>query len=219
MTGAPDNYIARNAREYMTGVDEYVAYNADRSVIAPYFEALCERVPEAARVLDLGCGPGWETQALHTRGYEAIGLDLSTAFCAYARREHPADDHVVGDMNSLPFVEDSFAGVWACASMLHIAREDMPAVFAEIARILTPGGALVASVQVGDTQRFVPRKSAPGHELFYAYLTPEQWRATVERAGFAIDDLVADHSDEEQPHLNEGSRGWTTVIARRRDPA
>jgi SAM-dependent methyltransferase len=215
MTGPPDNYIARNAREYMAGVEQYVDYNADRSVIAPYLEALCERVPEGARILDLGCGPGWEAESLHDRGYEAIGLDLSSAFCAYARREHPADDHLVGDMNHLPFAEDSFGGVWACASMLHIAREHLPTVLSEVARVLAPGGAFVASVQVGDTQRFVPRKSAPGHELFYAYLTPEEWRATVERAGFAIDDLVAEVFDEDQPHLNEGSRGWATVIATR----
>ena len=213
MTGPSDNYIARNAREYMTGVDEYVDYNADRSVIAPYFEALCERAPEGARVLDLGCGPGWETESLHTRGYDAIGLDLSAAFCSYARREHPADGHVVGDMRTLPFSDDSFAGVWACASMLHIAREHLPSVLSEVARILIPGGVLVASVQVGDTQRFVPRKSAPGHQLFYAYLTPEEWRTTVEHAGFAIDNLVAEVFDQDQSHLNEGSRGWATVIA------
>lgn len=215
MSGPPDDYIVRNAREYMTGVNEYAAYNADRSVIAPYLEALCERTPKGSRVLDLGCGAGWETQALHDRGYVAIGFDLSAAFCAYARREHPADDHVVGDMNVLPFSEDSFTGVWACASMLHVAREHLPTVFSEVARVLTPGGAFVASLQVGDTQRFVPRKSAPGHELFYGYLTPEEWRATVERAGFEIDDLVAEVFDQDQTHLNEGSRGWATVIARR----
>ena len=98
-------------------------------------------------------------------------------------------------MNFLPFTDDTFAGVWACASMLHIAREHLPVVLAEVSRVLTPGGAFVASIQVGDTQ------------LFYAYLTPEEWRTTVERAGFTIDDLVADVSEEEQPHLSEGSRG------------
>jgi SAM-dependent methyltransferase len=214
MTRPPDDYIVRNAREYMIGVDEYAAYNADRSVIASYLEALCERTPEGSRVLDLGCGAGWETQALHDRGYEAVGFDLSRAMCEFARREHPADAHVVGDMTSLPFAEDSFAGVWACASMLHIAREHLPGVLSEVARVLTPGGAFVASVQVGDSQRFVPRKSAPGHELFYGYVTPEEWRSTVERAGFVIDDLVAQVTDQEQAHLNEGSRGWATVIAR-----
>ncbi len=215
MSGPPDDYIVRNAREYMTGVDEYAAYNADRSIIAPYFDALCERTPAGTRVLDLGCGAGWETESLHLRSYEAIGFDLSRTMCEFASREHPADDHVVGDMNFLPFAEDAFAGVWACASMLHIAREDMPLVLSEVARVLSPGGAFVASVQVGDAQRFIPRKSAPGRELFNAYFSPEEWRATVERAGFVIDDLVAEVYEEEQPHLNEGSRGWATVIARR----
>jgi len=187
----------------MTGVDEYAAYNHDRSVIAPAFAAFCERVPEAARVLDLDCGPGWETQALHTRGSEAIGRDLSAAFCSYARREYPADDHIGGDMNFLPFAANSFSGVWACVSMLHIAREDMPAVLSEVARILiprrrsrrTPFRSATPSVSS-------PRKAAPGHQLFYAYRTPEEWRVAIESAGFAIDDLVTEVSEEEQTHLN-----------------
>ena len=72
------------------------------------------------------------------------------------------------------------------------------------------------TLQVGDREGFVPRKSAPGTELFYGYRSPEDWRARVEAAGFTIDDLVSEVSETEQSHLNEGSRGWSTAIARKR---
>jgi SAM-dependent methyltransferase len=212
---AADEYTVRNAREYETGVAEYAAYNADRSVIAPYLDALCERVEPGARVLDLGCGPGWETGTLHARGYVAIGFDMSRAFLRYARAEHPGDRFVRGDMRRLPFADGAFGGVWACASMLHLASRDLDAALAEVGRVVAPGGGFVGSVQVGEREGLVPRKSAPGTELFYGYRLPEEWRGRVEAAGFVVEELVADVFEGEQPHLNEGSRGWATAIARR----
>ena len=211
-----NDYVIRNAREYETGVAEYAAFNEDRGPIMRYLDALCERVATGDPVLDLGCGPGWETQTLHDRGYIAIGFDLSHALLDYARRNHPADAHVRGDMRRLPFADAAFEGAWACASLLHMSSTDLDVALSEVARVLAPGAAFVGSVQVGDREGFVPRKSAPGTELFYGYRSPEDWRARVEAAGFTIDDLVSEVSETEQSHLNEGSRGWSTAIARKR---
>ena len=209
-----DDYTLRNAREYETGVSEYEAYNADRSIITPYLDALCDRLPEGARVLDLGCGPGWETRTLHDRGFTAVGFDLSRAFLRHARSAHSAAaPYVRGDMRRLPFASDSFAGVWACASLLHLSTPDLQLALSEVARVLTPEGAVVASIQVGDREGFVPRKSAPGTELFYGYRSPEDWRARLEAAGFSIDDQITELSEAEERFLNEGSRGWSTAIA------
>ncbi len=208
-------YVVRNAREYETGVDDYAAFNADREPVRGYLDALCDRVPSGGRVLDLGCGPGWETRTLHERGFVAVGFDISRALLGYARREHPADGHVRGDMRRLPFADGAFAGCWACASMLHLASEDLDAALAEVARVLQPGAAFVASMQVGDREGFVPRKSAPGTELFYRYRTPSEWRARVEGVGFEVSEVVAELDEGAQSHLNEGARGWATAIARR----
>ena len=212
---ATEDYTVRNAREHETGVDDYTTFNDDRAPIMGYLDALCERVSVGAPVLDLGCGPGWETETLPDRGYVAIGFDLSRALLGYARREHPADGHVRGDMRELPFADRSFVGCWACASMLHLTSADLDTALAELARVLRPGAAFVGSVQVGEREGFVPRKSAPDTQLFYGYRSPEDWRARVEAAGFVIDDLVTEVYEEDRPHLNEGSRGWSTAIARR----
>ncbi|MDA0352154.1 MAG: class I SAM-dependent methyltransferase [Chloroflexi bacterium] len=210
-----DEYVVRNAREYETGVIDYTSYNEDRAPIMGYLDALCERTATGARVLDLRCGRGWETRTLHDRGYQPVGFDLSRAFLEHVRHQQPAIPCVRGDMRRLPFADASFEGAWASASLLHMSRTDLDVALAELARVLRPGAAFVGSVQVGDSEGFVPRKSAPGAELFYGYLAPEDWRARVEAAGFAIDDLVIEIHEEEQSHLNAGSRGWATVIARR----
>ena len=211
----PESYVVRNAREYETGVAAYEQYNADRGPVRRYLDGLCERTQLPGPVLDLGCGPGWETGTLHERGYVAVGFDISRALLDFARREHPADGHVRGDMRRLPFGDGAFAGCWACASMLHLASDDLDVALSEVARVLAPGAAFVASVQVGDREGFVPRNSAPDTELFYGYRSPEDWRTRVEAAGFEVEELIAEISEDVASHLNEGARGWATVIARR----
>lgn len=210
-----DDYVVRNAREYETGVDGYTTFNEDRGIVRGYLDSLCERTREGGPILDLGCGPGWETATLHQRGFVAVGFDISRAFLEHARREHPADGYVRGDMRRLPFPAATFAGCWASASMLHMASDDLDSALAEVARVLESDAGFVASVQVGEAEGFVPRKSAPGTELFYGYRSPEDWRARIEAAGFVVDDLVAELFDVEQSHLNEGAQGWATAIARR----
>jgi predicted TPR repeat methyltransferase len=45
---------------------------------------------EPQRILDLGCGPGLYTQRLASLGHTCVGIDISPASIAYARRvQHP----------------------------------------------------------------------------------------------------------------------------------
>jgi SAM-dependent methyltransferase len=44
---------------------------------------------------------------------------------------------------------DEFDGIWACASLLHVSRVDLPDVFRRLERALKKGGLLYASFKVG----------------------------------------------------------------------
>jgi SAM-dependent methyltransferase len=60
------------------------------------------------RVLDLGCGLGVEVAALTTRGFDAVGVDLSAAAIGKAGELHPGLDFRVADVRALPFPPASF---------------------------------------------------------------------------------------------------------------
>ena len=49
-------------------------------------------------------------------------------------------------MRTLPFADGAFDGLWSSASLLHLAREDVPATLEEFGRVLVPDGALFVSV-------------------------------------------------------------------------
>ena len=100
-----------------------------------------------ARILDLGCGPASLWRANRDRidpNWSLTLADASPGMIEAAHRElEEAADYVVADAQELPFPSDSFDVVLANHMLYHVA--DRPRAFAEISRVLVPGGVFHAS--------------------------------------------------------------------------
>jgi ubiquinone/menaquinone biosynthesis C-methylase UbiE len=106
------------------------------------------------RVLDAGCGPGDDTRELArlvAPGGEAVGLDLSEALLAEARRRNDttAATFVRGSVIELPFEDASFDAYRA--ERLHQHLVDPVAALTEAARVLRPGGRIAIVDQDWDS--------------------------------------------------------------------
>ena len=99
-------------------------------------------LPAGAKVADLGCGSGVFTSALHERGYECVGLDLSSKLLELARAKYPQTEFVEGDVEALPFAAASLDGVLLSGIVHHLP--DPGRCAAEVFRVLKPGGSFVA---------------------------------------------------------------------------
>ncbi|VTR23236.1 Trans-aconitate 2-methyltransferase [Serratia fonticola] len=51
---------------------------------------IASQLPAGARILDLGCGPGFYTRMLTERGFRCTGVDFSPASITYARQQAEA---------------------------------------------------------------------------------------------------------------------------------
>lgn len=97
-------------------------------------------------VLDLACGPGLMTWEFAAIARHVTGIDLAPAMIARARVLQESQDRtnvswVVGDVLPLPFVDASFSLVFTRYSVHHFLEPG--AVFAEMARVCSPGGRVV----------------------------------------------------------------------------
>jgi SAM-dependent methyltransferase len=123
---------------------------------------------------------------LAVRGLSPTGIDLAPDMIKVARREQPQFEYQVADLRELPFADASLAGIVCWYSLMYLAPEDRPGAFAELARVVKPGGYLLTAYKAGDgTLRRGGRTTGLGVEFDIRWLTPAEMEARANDAGFA----------------------------------
>jgi SAM-dependent methyltransferase len=93
-------------------------------------------------ILDAAVGLGQLAGRMAERGHVVYGIDYSFEAALHARRE--GIPTVVGDMTRLPFRDASFDAVTSGETLEHL--DDDAGAAREIARVIEPGGACIATV-------------------------------------------------------------------------
>ncbi|MCU7729161.1 class I SAM-dependent methyltransferase [Actinoplanes sp. KI2] len=137
-------------------------------------------------VADVGCGTGRLLPYLAGRGLAPRGVDLSPGMVEVARREHPGFAYEVADLRELPFADGSLAGVVCWFSLIFLAPDARAVAFAELGRVVQPGGYLVTAFKHGDgTLRRNGRSTDLGVDFDRYWLSPQEMLDRFAEAGFA----------------------------------
>jgi len=135
----------------------YAAGNPSADARAAYeWPAVREALPDVAglRVLDAGTGTGHYADWLAERGAEVVGFDASAGMLGEAATRTDSPGFVRTDLRApLPFPDAAFDLVVSQLALDHV--RDWDDAVAEFARVLRPGGSLVASVDHPFTTYFV----------------------------------------------------------------
>jgi ubiquinone/menaquinone biosynthesis C-methylase UbiE len=148
-------------------------------------ERLIEDVGDRGIICDMGCGPGQIARYLSDHGQETCGIDISAGMVEIAKVQNPGVEFSQGDMLALTDVPDnSFGGIAAFYSIIHIPRSKLNEAFAELMRVLRPGGTLLLTFHVGDVT--VEREAWYGKRvsLKFFFFETEEIRAVLKNAGF-----------------------------------
>lgn len=116
-----------------------------------FLTAVPSRVDGSPRILDAGSGSGRDSLAFRILGYDVTAFDGSPAMVAatHSYAVVPTRLMLFEDFNW----EHAFEGIWACASLLHVAQAELPCVIDRLAAHLVPGGALYLSFKCGTGER------------------------------------------------------------------
>lgn len=161
-------------------------YEANASRFAPgtraehsrFLDRFLDRLAPGARVLELGCGGGRDAARMAARGFAVDPTDASTAMVENARAGFALPARRMR-FDELAACETSDA-VWAHACLIHVARADVPAVFAAIRNALRPGGWHFANFKLGDGEGRDPLGR------LHNFPTREWLEAAYGGAGFAL---------------------------------
>lgn len=170
--------------------------------VAPLRARFLAHIPEGGAVLDAGCGSGRDARAFAAAGYHVTAFDASGEMVRLAR------DHTGLPVQHLTFDEVAwtaqFDGIWASASLLHVARVRLPATVARLGRALRPGGVLYLSLKYGGGERTVDGRT-------FTDMTEESLEPLLARAGLQL----VDHWTTSDVRSGRSNERWLNALGRR----
>ena len=108
----------------------------------PAMKKLIEISNGASAVLDMGCGEGTRLNKIVTKaGQKGCGIDISTKAVGLAKEKYPRLSFLVGDLESLPYKNESFDLVYSAFVFEHL--DNPKKVLKEAVRVLKKGGNLM----------------------------------------------------------------------------
>nr|WP_314623749.1 class I SAM-dependent methyltransferase [uncultured Noviherbaspirillum sp.] len=105
-------------------------------------------LPLQGHVLDAGCGSGRDAACFLQAGYKVTAFDASKEMVVRAT-SHSGLPVLHLTFEDIAWTAE-FDGIWACASLLHVAEVDLPYVINKLAMSLRPNGILYGSFKYGE---------------------------------------------------------------------
>lgn len=108
---------------------------------------LCQ-LREGSRILDFGCGSGRDTKYFLEHGFRVDAADGSKELCRIASQ------YTGIEVKQMLFQEldekETYDGIWACSSILHLPKEELKPVLRKMADALVEGGLIYTSFKYGE---------------------------------------------------------------------
>lgn len=133
-------YYGQNSEGFVSGT-----LTADMAETRSRFAA---HLPPKGTVLDFGCGSGRDAKAFLDAGFSVEAADGSEELCALASSYIgiPVKRMLFGELDAC----ERYDGIWACASILHLPKDELADVIGKIEKALKHSGVLYASFKYGE---------------------------------------------------------------------
>ena len=186
---------------YRENAEEFVVHTGKVDMTA-LFRAFLEMVPSGGAVMDLGCGAGSASVYFTQAGCQVLAVDGCRELCEHTRNRAGCE------ARQLRFEEldytDAFDGIWACASLLHVRKAELPSVLRLIRRALKKDGAFYASFKYGNEER-------DKNGRVFSDFTEDSLGALLEEAGgFRVEKLWL--TKDARP--DRADEHWVNVLCR-----
>ena len=132
-------YYAHHAQEFVEGTVA-VDFTATQN-------KFLKLLPPGSSILDFGCGSGRDSRYFLEQGYQVTAWDGSPELCRYAS-EYTGLQVQQAYFQDLVAVE-TYEGIWACSSILHLPWPELVEVLGKMSRALKAGGIIYTSFKYG----------------------------------------------------------------------
>ena len=182
---------------YNKHADEFVSrtVDIDMSEVYPKFTNL---LPSGGCILDAGCGSGRDSRYFLSQGFEVVAIDASEEMvkCASKLMDQSA---ILMKFEDVTF-ENEFDGIWACASMLHVEKENFVSTLNILVNALRTSGVIYVSLKQSES-------NVPAGGRHFSYYSADEVNGIIsDQPSLELLDLWFDENSE---------CGWINILAKR----
>jgi ubiquinone/menaquinone biosynthesis C-methylase UbiE len=180
-----NSVVAKTIKTYEEFAEDYYKTHFDINEIKNIADFFIQNL-KGEKVLDIGCGPGRDAKYFSEHNLEVTGIDLTSNFVKMASQNVPNAKFMQMDMRNLDFPENSFDGIWTCASFYHVPQKDAKNTLLGFRKVLNPSGLLFISIKAGTGEKFIQKQEDKGQTKFYAFYSEEEFKDLIESCNFKI---------------------------------
>jgi SAM-dependent methyltransferase len=171
---------------YDTMIDTWEAWKAQITddPRTEWCSELLARLPDGARVVELGCGGGAAETKLLAQHFRLTGVDLSVEQVRRARERVPEGEFVQADFTEVDFPSESVDAVAAFYSFNHVPRDLLAGVYSRARGWLRPGGLFLTALGTSDTADWTG--DFLGAPCYFSSFPPETNSRMLAAAGFEL---------------------------------
>lgn len=129
------------------------------------YDRFLKHLPQGAYILDFGCGSGRDSKYFIVNGYKVKAMDGSKEMCKLASK-YINQEVVCRKFEELNDI-NTYDGIWACSSILHVEKENLLSVLSKMINALKVNGVIYTSFKIGTAYEIKEGK-------YYNYLTKNE---------------------------------------------
>lgn len=166
------DYYNQNAKNFCNAT-----LSVDMGTLYEHFEPLLNK---GDSILDAGCGSGRDSLYFVIKGFNVVAFDASNELAQIASR-----------FTGLPvqtckfdefYHNEMFDGIWACASLLHVPRNELPAEINGLSAFLKTNGIFYCSFKYGESDTV-------DQERIFTNLTEESLAGLIQNLPLEIKEI------------------------------
>lgn len=120
------------------------------------YEKFLAKIKPKAYILDFGCGSGRDSKYFIEKGYKVKAIDGSEEMCKLA------SEYINQEVECMKFdqlnEENIYDAIWACSSIVHVEKEELPNILNKMIRAVKPNGVIYVSLKKGENYEIKEEK-------------------------------------------------------------
>lgn len=187
------NYYDTNAKEYIENT-----INCDMSF---HYQKFLKYLPKTGKILDVGFGSGRDMIYFKSLGYDVEGIDTSNEFV----KNMKIKGFKVSVLSILKMnCSNRYDGIWACASLLYVKREELEQAIINCVNALKKNGILYCSFKYGD-------KEENKNNRYFNYINESIIDKIISNNNFSINEIYKTYDVRKEKNHEE----WISVIIKK----